>query len=55
MEPARPPIPTICFQRGVDGKREIDTMSEDEVVELRKKQMFFFYMLGNDFMKGGEG
>ena len=54
MEPARPPIPTVCFQQGVDGKREIDTMSEDEVSELRKKQMFFFYMLGNGFRKGGE-
>lgn len=54
MQPARPPIPTVCFQQGVGDKREIDTMSEDEVAELRKKQMFFFYMLGNGFRKGGE-
>lgn len=48
-EPARPVLFSRCIQEGVEGKREIDTMTDEEKTELRKKQLGFFYLLGSRF------
>ena len=53
-EPARLLLFSHCIQEGIGGKREVDTMTVEEKAELRKKQMFFFYMLGRNYGKGGE-
>ena len=53
-EPARPLLFSRCMQEGSEGKREIDTMTHEEKYDLMKKQMFFFYMLGSNYGKGGE-
>ena len=48
-EPARPVLFFRCIQKGADGKREIDTMTDEEKAELQEKHMFFFYVLGSGF------
>ena len=46
-EPAALMMFSTLFQKGCDGSREIDSMSEKERAELAKKQMFSCYMLGS--------
>ena len=41
VEPARPLLFSYCIQKGIEGKREIDTMTVEEKSELVKKQMLF--------------
>lgn len=50
-DPAAPIIPSRCFQEGCEGKREIDTMNDEERNVLRQKQMMFFTMLAYNFEK----
>ena len=54
MEPAALMWSFRLFQRGSEGKREIDSMTAEEKKELMIKQGTFFAMLGSSFRKGRE-
>ena len=51
-EPASTMLFCTLFQRGSEGKREIDSMSKEERDELLKKKMKALYILGS--MHGGK-
>lgn len=46
-EPAAMVLFSCLFQRGCEGKREIDSLSESEIAEIRRKQLDFFTILGS--------
>ena len=46
-EPASILLFSRLFQRGCEGRREVDEMSPEERTEVHKKQMAFFAMLGS--------
>lgn len=46
-EPAGMMLFSRLFQEGKDGKREIDMMSDEEITELRSKQMTTMALLGS--------
>lgn len=48
-EPASLMFMWTLFQKGSENRREIDEMSEEQKLDIRKKQLEFFYMIGKSF------
>ena len=50
-QPAAPVLFTRLFQKGCDGKKEIDYMTKEEKDDLNKKQLMMLGMLGSSYKK----
>ncbi len=53
-EPACLCLFSRCIQKGIDGRREIDRMTDAEKSELSSKRLRFFAALGASYSRKGE-